>query len=159
MAVYGSNQYFFEPVSAVTTSPGTDLGTQRIDQGNEFVYVYNGGGADISTGRGCVLATGVSGYTVTVSSVSTVDVMFGVVKYNTLTTGAYGWLQKRGFGSVVMASADSAIVGGNLCAAGNGLFRQITSGASSPLPGVPVARALTEAASAASDVGAYIFCP
>lgn len=160
MGVYGSNQIFLDPISAVVTTAAVDVGTRRIDAGgNDYVYVYNGGGADISIGRGCVLATSATNATVTVSSVSMVDAIYAVALHATITTGAYAWALKRGFGKAVMASADSAAVGFNLCAAGNGLFRQVASGSSSPVLPVPCARILSAAASGASDTGAYFYCP
>jgi hypothetical protein len=156
MAVYGYRQDFFEPISNVTTANSIELGSRRIHNGNEYVYVYNGGGKDISTGRGAIV-TATSGYTVTVSSASAVDQFFGVCRYNTITTAAYGWLMTRGFADVVMDTVGSATAGAALCAGTNGLWRSAMSSTTALGPGAQ-ARAMTAAASGDSGVGAWIYC-
>lgn len=151
------DQQFFAPVSNVSTTADAELGSRRMENGNEYIYVYNTGNSDISVGRGAIV-TATSGYSVVVSSTSMVDQFLGVCRHNTITTGAYGWLLTRGFANIVMDTAASAIVGYPLCAGNNGLWRQVVSGSSSPIPPLAQARIMTAAASGDSGVGAYIFC-
>jgi hypothetical protein len=105
----------FAGVSMVTATPGVndpEVGT-RLRYGDEdYVFVYNAGNSQISTGYGAILSA-VTGYSVTVSSTTSVDLCVGVVKHATLTTGTYGWLLTKGFGKVV-AQADASFAAGAL---------------------------------------------
>jgi hypothetical protein len=87
-----------ESVSAVTgTKPaGIDLGTLRYEGGKMYQYIYNGGNTAIDPTMGCCLLSGATGYTVTISSVASYTVMFGLVENATITTSAYGWVLKQG---------------------------------------------------------------
>ncbi len=115
---YGPQYLFNESVSAVTATPSILLGTHRFEQGDDYVYVYNNGTTQISVGNGCILS-GTTGYSVTVSSVTSVDTYFGVCKHTTLTTATYGWGVTRGFVSLKavansgLASADYVMAGDN----------------------------------------------
>lgn len=120
MTVYQYNPVFFEPVSATTSSPSVDLGTRRVQNGNEYIYVYNGGGASITSGYG-VCVSGLSGYTVTVSSVTNVNHFVGVCE-KTIATGYYGWVLSKGFAQVVMGANNSAAVSDPMRASTDGKF-------------------------------------
>jgi hypothetical protein len=78
--------------------------------------VYNTGTTQIIPGNGCIVS-GVTGYSVTVSSVTSVDTFFGVCKHATLTTGTYGWVVTRGWVPMKavpnsgLASADYVMAG------------------------------------------------
>jgi hypothetical protein len=105
----------FEGVSAVTATPSVQLGTRRNHEGNDYIYVYNAGNAQISQGMiafnpGTSLS---SGYSVTVSNAaSQVGGIraVGVVHNVTLTTGTYGWVCCRG---VVYCALDASEVSMN----------------------------------------------
>lgn len=112
MAFNALSPVSFESVSAVTATPSVDVGTVRHEAGHKYIYVYNAGNSQISVGR-CAVASAVSGYSVTVSSVSG-DFAMGFVKHVTLTTGTYGWLCTLGFvDSVTNAMASTALTAGD----------------------------------------------
>lgn len=128
MAFYGASPIIFDGsgVSNVTATNSVELGTRVVYAGAEYVYVYNAGNSQISKGQGAVLS-GVSGYSVTVSSVSP-DAFLGVCKHSTLTTGTYGWLLTRGYGYLA-APANTGLAAGSMAAAGSdGVFTPATFG-------------------------------
>ncbi len=121
MAVYGTRQDFFEPVSQTTLTNSVELGSRRVYNGNEYVYIYNGGGASITSGYG-VCVSNCSGYTVTVSSVTQVNQFVGVCTEKTIATAYYGWILTRGFAQIVMGANNSAAVSDNMHAGTDGVF-------------------------------------
>lgn len=127
MAFQSVGPVCFESVSAVTASPSVEVGTIRIEGDEKYVYVYNAGTSQLSVGRGATVS-GVSGYSVTVSSISG-DMLVGFCKHATLTTGTYGWLVTRGFvDSVTNAMASTALVAGDVIQAGadGGIAKGVT---------------------------------
>lgn len=120
-----------ETPSNVTASNSVIVGTQWGDSnGNQYVYVYNAGTQQISQGQFAVLATNVSGYSVTASSTTFIDAPIGVARNATITTGAYGWLMYRGFSGISTDTA-SFVTGQVLIAGLNGNFQPATSVAGS----------------------------
>lgn len=106
-------------VSLVTASLGANdpQPGDICETGDEkYVFVYNNGNSQISVGYGATVS-GVTGYSVTVSSTTMLDHAVGVVKHATLTTGTYGWLLVRGFGPA-KAPANSGIAAGQLLVLG-----------------------------------------
>lgn len=94
-----------ESVSAVTLTPSIQLGTRRIHNGEEYVYMYNSGGGTISVGNGVKPITAASGYSVAATSLTDVfSPCFGVVKHVAMATLEYGWVMTRGFTTVVVVS-------------------------------------------------------
>ncbi len=120
MTVYGYQRIFNESVSQTTLTPSIDLGTRRTESGVEWIYVYNGGGASITSGYG-VCTSGTSQYTVTVSSVTQVNHFVGVCQY-TMATATYGWVVSRGPAQVVMSANNSAAVSDPMRAGTDGKF-------------------------------------
>lgn len=101
----------------VTATLGTndpEVGTVSREGDEKYIFVYNAGNSQISVGQGAVVSA-VTGYSVTVSSVTHTDYAVGVCKHATLTTGTYGWLLQRGFGKA------AAHVNGPALAAGDAL--------------------------------------
>lgn len=154
MAVY-SAQANFAPVSQVTSSLGVndpEVGT-RLRYGDEdYIFVYNAGNSQISPGYAAIVSA-VTGYSVTVSSTTSVDFAIGVVKHATLTTGTYGWLLTKGFGKVT-AEANMSFAAGALAilaADGTVTNKTISTGFVGPV----VAKAMAAIASGASG-DAYI---
>jgi len=103
-----SKSYGYQSVGAVAVSnvcatAKAALGDRKFWQGNEYVYVYNAGGEQISPGLGCCYSA-VSGYSVTVSSVTEVNECAGIVHTNTLTTDTYGYILVKGFALVEMVN-------------------------------------------------------
>lgn len=117
-------------VSAVTASRGAndpEVGTRCVDGDEEYIYVYNDGDQQIQPTYCAGISTGVSGYSVTLSSL-TDSVGVGVCKHATITTGAYGWLVTKGFANVEMGANNSAAVNGVIRVGLDGTFAGEDSG-------------------------------
>ena len=102
----------FGSVSMTTLTLGAndpEVGTVVIEGDEEYIFVYNNGATAISKGQFAV-ATAVTGYSVTVSSITHSDYPIGVCKHATLLASSYGWLLRKGFGPM---QAGSAIVAGD----------------------------------------------
>lgn len=100
---------FEESVSQVTATPSVSLGERRVWQGEEYVYCYNAGGAQVSKGLGVKFITGASGYSIAATSVTdSFNPCVGVVKHSTMAAADYGWVMTKGFASVTLVSASTA---------------------------------------------------
>lgn len=124
MTYYDSLAHF-GTVSMVTASLGPndpEVGARRRIGDEEYVFVYNTGGAEIKVGDCATFQSGSSGYSVTVSMVTGVGCICGVCKHATITTDTYGWLLTRGFTQINMAATQSVAVNGLLGNAANGKF-------------------------------------
>ena len=155
MAIYGNEPVNFQGVSMITASLGAndpEVGARTIDNGNEYVFVYNVGSSTANIGHACVVSA-VSGYSVTVSSVTNTDFAVGVVKHSGLATGDYGWLLTRGFTEVEMSPSNSAAVAQMLVLGPDGGFAQASNstGVFSP----SIGKAMEAMASGASGT-AYV---
>jgi hypothetical protein len=126
MTAYNVGPVKFGGVSQVTATRGAndpDLGARCQEGACEYIYVYNDGNSQALVGQAVVLQSGASGYSVTISSVTSADLAIGVVRNATLTTGAYGWVVTKGITYVKMgASSGSVAVNGLIQIADNGLF-------------------------------------
>lgn len=143
----------FDSVSMVTATPGANdpaVGTRLSYEGNEYVFVYNTGGADINPGYAAIISGATSALSVTVSSVASHNVGVGIVKHATLTTGTYGYLLTRGLcnfeASTTVAAGDGVVVGVG------GLF-DIASGSTLSVVGAAQATVAT----GASGLGYFSF--
>jgi hypothetical protein len=152
MTYYAAHPVRFGSVSMVTATLGAndpEVGTVVDHAADRYIFVYNGGSSTIGIGSGAVLS-GVSGYTVTVSSVTHSDIPVGVCKHAAIATGSYGWLLQRGF---TTAQAGSAVAtGAALTLGADGTWQsQLTTTAYSQvaLPTV-YGKAMGSAASSAS---------
>lgn len=116
MTVYGQ-RVRFAGVSQVTASLGSkdpEVGDTCREGDEEYIFIYNtGSDAQINPGH-CAVLSGVTGYSVTVSSTSSADIALGVCKHATITTGAYGWLMTKGFCAIEMASTSGTVAAGGL---------------------------------------------
>jgi len=158
MAYNSAGPVVFAGVSAVTATRGANdpqVGTRATIEGETYVYVYNEGGEQIQPSYAAVLdaSSATSGYSVTISSVSGVDMMIGVCKHATITTGAYGWLMEQGFVNVEMEADNSGVTGAILALAANGEFAAKSN--STGYAGKTVGQMMESIASAASGL-AYI---
>ncbi len=101
-----------EDLSTSSADQKYSLGVKHQKNGNDYIYVYNGGGSAIGTGKYCVLqqssSSFTSGYTVTVTNASLAGWMAGV-RQDTMSTGHYGFIMTRG---VSLISTDSGEVSG-----------------------------------------------
>ena len=150
MAYDSAGPVVFAGVSAVTATRGSkdpEVGARKTVGDEEYIYVYNtGADAQISPGQGAVLSA-VTGYSVTVSSISA-DFLAGVCKHATITTGAYGWLCVKGFTSVEMGANYSATAGDPLTLSTDGTFDVVSNATGSNLRAV--GKAMEAIASGAS---------
>lgn len=154
MAVYGSLANF-NPISNVTATPGKtdpELG-QTLRYGNaEYMYVYCTDAASVGH---AVCMTGTTGYTVSVGTVTQVDLPVGWVQHATLTTNTYGWVAVRGVINCQMSAAISVAIGGLVQCGTNGFMTSAQlSAATATLQGAAVGRALSNIA---STVSGYIY--
>lgn len=124
MTVYNLGPIGFSSISGVTATPGAndpEVGTVRQEGDEKYMWVYNTGSSTVGVGRLAVLS-GVTGYSVTVSSVTGVDFAVGVVKHTAIPTGSYGWLLTRGFTQAQLGADDSATTGSILRLGVDGAF-------------------------------------
>lgn len=155
MGFYDVAPVRFNSVSMVTATLGAndgEVGHSFRDGDEEYVLVYNAGNSQISPGFGCVVS-GVSGYSVTVSSTTSVDLMVGVVKHATLTTATYGYIVVRGWSQVAMEANNSCAAGQLLTLGADGKFALKSNSTGYPAPAV--AKSMEAIASGASGT-AYI---
>jgi hypothetical protein len=136
MANFQQPAAFFESVSAVTATPSVEVGTVRDEGDEKYIYVYNNGATQISTGRGATV-TGVTGYSVTVSTTTSTDLIVGVCKHATIAASSYGWLLVRGFSTCKAAPASALAAGDMLVVAADGAFtnKDISTGYVGPVVG------------------------
>jgi hypothetical protein len=155
MTEYGNRPVRFAGVSMVTASLGAndpEVGSRTVHDGEEYVFVYNVGSSTANIGHACIVSA-VSGYSVTVSSVTNVDFAVGVVKHSALATGEYGWLMTRGFMEIEMSPDNSAAVAQMLFLGPDGGFAGVSN---LTLVGSPsIAKAMEAMASGASGT-AYV---
>lgn len=154
MAPFNASPIQFESVSAVTATNSVELGTKRSIGDEEYLYVYNAGNSQISKGvLACLAATGVSGYSVSVSCVSG-DFAIGACVHATLTTATYGWLCTRGFvdGMTNGMPSTAIVYGSTLFADVNGAV-----GLGIGATGKAIGRAVT-ATGSAGTLSAFISC-
>lgn len=79
------------------------VGDRVVYQGEEYVYVHNASAQDASVGYGMVMSS-LSGYSLTISSVTGVHAPICVVKHATIVAGGFGWGLVRGISKVALAS-------------------------------------------------------
>lgn len=128
MGFYGVSPVLFESVSSVTATNSVELGSRAVIGGNEYVYAYNTGNAQISQGQMGFLpaATHSSQYSVTVSNAASQSgglKVVGVAHNATITTGAYGWLLVKGLSLVALDASEVSMNSGvELCPGVDGGF-------------------------------------
>lgn len=145
MSFHGQN-VVAESVSNVTATNSVELGTRRTVAGNDYIYVYNSGNAQISVGMPAGIGPNSmnSGYSVSVSNAASQlggELVVGVCYHATLTTATYGWLLTKGFcvgvpdaSQVSMNSGDRLAIGvdGGFVSypvsAGTGLIKNVPLG-------------------------------
>lgn len=145
-------------ISFVTTSLGVNdpnVGDVTVYGNETYRFVCNiGADAQISPGLACTVS-GVSGYSVTVSSTTSADILIGVCKHNTIATGGYGWVVEKGWCQITAIATSGTITKGvtaELGADGKFAPRSNTTG-----NGNYVVKAMETIVSSASGT-AYIQC-
>jgi len=120
---------FFKSISNVSAVPDVELGTERVESGEVYRYIYNAGGSTASVGVGLIRpASAFAGlYSCSVSSVSG-DACLGFVKHVAIPAGEYGWALKAGLVTVAIASGASTVAAGCLGLGANGAVATHSAG-------------------------------
>ena len=151
-----------ESVSARTATPSVAIGERRTQNGNDFMYVYNGSTNQIADlGRGVKMASQSTGFTVDVdtdpATTITADICVGVVQNATIATGEYGWIMTRGH-AINCANMLSAVVTGQaVYMTTSGAFRRTTAASSVPGQGTKAqcGRAMTGPSAATTNTATF----
>lgn len=147
-------------ISGTTTTLGVndpELGAKCVVDELEYLFCYNAGGEQILVGQP-VTISGVTGYSVTVTTVTNVDMGVGVRQHSTMATAEYGWIATRGIGTVEMGANNSCVTGGLLQVGGLGFgsVAEVDTNVTNFL--VPtVGKALESIASAGSGIAFFSF--
>lgn len=96
MGYNGIAPIFFKGLSNVTAVPDVQLGTRRLENGEEYVYCYNNTGSSATQGCLMIASGGVSGFSFTRSSTAAIDIPMVGVKHVTVPAGEYFWGLVRG---------------------------------------------------------------
>jgi hypothetical protein len=122
-----------------------------------YRFIYNAGAHTAAVGHAFVqsITVGSGGYSLTVSSTTSIDFAVGCVKHTAIAAGYYGWIVQEGMVNVQMGADHSAAVGNLLTLASDGKWahKSCATGFLAPAQG----KALSAIASAGSGL-AYIFC-
>jgi len=108
-------------VSAVTATRKAQVGERVRIAGNDYLYVYNAGDAQISKGEMGFILSLSSGYSVTVSNAASqtgIDTVVGVAHNATIPTGEYGWLCTKGVVLVALDGDEVSMDAGTVLAPG-----------------------------------------
>jgi hypothetical protein len=131
-----------------------ELGAILRNGDEEYIFCHNVG-PDIAPSYGAIMSA-VTGYSLTLTSISGADQLVGIVKHATVPSGGYGWFLRRGFCQVEMSASDSATTGGILFLGVNGTFAlKSMLSAGSTRAGGTIGKAMEGIDSAASGT-AYI---
>lgn len=159
MSFYGQSPIRFGSVSMVTATLGNndpEVGTRVTEASGEYLFVYNGADSSAPVGFGMVVQTASTGFSCTITSVTSADICVGVVKHAAITTGTYGWLLTRGYCTVEMLATSGTVAERGLLELGAaGLFAPVsnTTGNKAPAVGIALAEIVTGASGSA-----YIRC-
>jgi hypothetical protein len=140
----------FDSVSAITATRGANdpkPGEECIVAGDRYVYVFNAGGSTIAKGN-CAAVSALTGMSVSVSTVTSVDYPVGVCVHTDIPTLNYGWLLTKGICRVIMQADNSAAAGQLLTVAADGLFALKSNSTGYPAPAL--GKTLSAVASAGS---------
>jgi hypothetical protein len=160
MSFYGADPVLVnETVTSVTATPSVEPGFRVNSAGNDYIYVYNTGGTVIAKGHGAVIQSGASGYSVTVSSVTSADFGVGVAVVS-IPAASYGWLQTKGIAVIEAIAGTGGTIDSmqNFELGANGAFAPVSNTSGGTLPGAfgnICGKALAEIVSGASG-SAYV---
>lgn len=156
--MYGLTPLRFGSVSFVTSSLGPNdpkVGDVIRDNNATYLFVNNVGSSTLSTGLACVVSA-VSGYSVTVSSTTSVDVAVGFCQHVDIPTGSYGWVVTRGYCQVTaIASSGTIAAGGSFYLGADGKVAPCSGNSAGN--GAVIGKAMAAIVSSASGT-AYVNC-
>lgn len=96
----------FQDVSSVVATATAELGARRFSGGNEYMYCYNGTGSAVTQGA-LMIMSGLSGYTLTRSSVESASLPLVCVRNTSVADASYFWGMVRGVASVMSIAVSS----------------------------------------------------
>lgn len=149
-----------ESVSNVTATNSVELGTRTTYLGEEYVYCYNAGGADIYPTYGVKLVTQASGYSVANTALTEIaNPAVGVCKHATLTAAYYGWIMTRGFTTMAYSTISVAAAADyqQMSLGIGGTFHQVLPITTAVQPGTMTVHAIGLAVSVACASSFYGF--
>jgi len=160
MAFYSADPVLFYGPSHVTATLGSkhpEVGTRAHVAGRDYVWAYNDCNSDINPGFGCVLQSAATGMSVSVSAVTSADIVVGVCYHSTLTTGTYGWLLTRGIGKAEMNATSGTVAAKDLLEIGaNGDWQKVSNTTANFAPAAGCAlEAIVSSASGAAYFSVY----
>jgi hypothetical protein len=103
MGYNGIAPIFFKGLSNVTAVPDVQLGTRRLENGEEYVYCYNNTGSSVTAGA-MMTTSGLSGFSFTRSTTAAADIPMVAVKHVAVPAGEYFWGLVRGSVRVLSAT-------------------------------------------------------
>lgn len=105
MSVQSVAPVMFESISAVTATPSVELGTERTEAGEHYIYTCHAGIATAAVGLGLSRpVTAAAGqYSASVSGASG-DVCVGFIKHTEVPAANYFWALKKGLVTVSVSS-------------------------------------------------------
>ena len=142
----------FESVSNVTATPSVQLGTRTIVNGEDYCYIYNAA-ADTATKDHGVIITAMTGYSISLQSVTMVGGFFGLVKHADIPAASYGWVLTKGFGQGLAGTTKSLATGDPLVCGVSGTFGRNTGAATAYCNGFVINGAATAATADVFFVG------
>lgn len=159
MSFHTADPVVFFPLSATTSSLGVgygQVGDRCAVGGREYVLVYNDCNSEIYPGYGLVLQSGATGMSVSVSAVTSADIVVGVVRNATIATGYYGWAVTRGITPLELNATSGTVAAGDLVEVGaNGDFQKVSNTTGNPAPALGT---FLEAGVSGASASAYIRC-
>jgi hypothetical protein len=117
----------FEAEDAVTATASTELGTERRVGDKKFVYIYNGGSAEMTSKSPVSILTAAAGpHTCTVST--TAGHMVKGLTTVSIAASSYGWVLKEGPQTISVASGSSSLVVGPQQVGTDGVVKTLVAG-------------------------------
>lgn len=123
----GISPIAFESVSNVTATPSVEIGARRVFNGEEYVYFCNAMASAATQGIAMTIS-GLSGYSLTRSSLAGADIAVCFVKHADVPAASYAWGLTRG---LVQAHFSSTMTTGVLVSIGlDGIVQTYTTATS-----------------------------
>lgn len=158
MAIHGLGPIKFGTTSMVTATLGSNdpqVGTRVLEDGREYMLIYNACNSNLAVGNGVVLATGATGASCILSSVTSADILVGVVRHGTISTGYYGYVVTKGVSYIKMGATSGTVSAQGLCElAANGVFVPVSNTTGNKAPAC--AKALEDIVSSATGLAQII---
>ena len=124
---YNADPILFEPESAVTATASTELGTERKVGDKKYVYIYNGGSAEMHSKAPVSILTAAAGPN-TCSVSTTANHMVKGICVVSIAASSYGWILKEGPQTISVASGSSSLVVGPQQCGTDGVVKTLVAG-------------------------------